>query len=504
MAKGQMSTPFQHLPLGQRIPDSPHGVSVSLPRLRDVVDYEEKEPATMAKVCSGYPRFVKHPFLIDIARRFQAEKGPLQPIFFSTEDALDDALRCHSARHPVRPDSFLGIPMLAVKPGSPEELTYSRYLQHTGAGLSSREVEDCLITMGERNAPYAEETCNATTQQSIAAVRDWMQPSVPAEILLAKSGMNAFYAAFKAVQEIQAPKGRLDWISVGWLYLDTLQLLDHYLPQGAVHHALPAPHDTENLFDLIQSQGHRIAGLVLEAPTNPLVHTPEVARIGEACRKAGIATIMDPSLVSPRNVDLSPWCDALCCSLTKYAAHGGDVMIGALSVKRNGILGDDLVERIRRKLTAPYARDTWRLMAHLRTAPQVLNQINENTIQIAEALEGHPAIEKTLWAGMEGHRQHYRRLTHPNGGPGGVITIQLKQSLDHFYDHLPLPKGPSFGTSFSLVCAYIHLAHYDLIKDPACHARFHHAGLSERMVRLSIGTEDPEALKEVFYDALRN
>ena len=63
---------FVHLPLGQRIPASPHAVSCSLPAMRDVRGYEERDPATMQAVASGYPRFIVHPFARDLAQHFVA------------------------------------------------------------------------------------------------------------------------------------------------------------------------------------------------------------------------------------------------------------------------------------------------------------------------------------------------------------------------------------------------------------------------------------------------
>src|SRR6266700_2283809 len=53
---------FTHLPLGQRIPASPHAVSCSLPTMHAVRGYEEKDPAVMRELTSGFPRFVVHPF----------------------------------------------------------------------------------------------------------------------------------------------------------------------------------------------------------------------------------------------------------------------------------------------------------------------------------------------------------------------------------------------------------------------------------------------------------
>ena len=54
--------------LGQPLPSSPHGVSVALPRWQDVVGYEEKTAAVMERMSSGYPRFVIHPLVQEIAR----------------------------------------------------------------------------------------------------------------------------------------------------------------------------------------------------------------------------------------------------------------------------------------------------------------------------------------------------------------------------------------------------------------------------------------------------
>ena len=58
---------FPHLPLGQRIPASPHAVSCSLPTMAAVRGYEEKDPAITRHLTSGYPRFVVHPFTRQLA-----------------------------------------------------------------------------------------------------------------------------------------------------------------------------------------------------------------------------------------------------------------------------------------------------------------------------------------------------------------------------------------------------------------------------------------------------
>ena len=63
--------------LGLALPDSVHAVSVSLPRWEDVVGYEEKKPEVMARLQSGYPRFVIHPLVREVAQRLGGSEWSL-------------------------------------------------------------------------------------------------------------------------------------------------------------------------------------------------------------------------------------------------------------------------------------------------------------------------------------------------------------------------------------------------------------------------------------------
>src|SRR5260370_38165498 len=63
--------------LGQPIPCSRHAVSVALPRWRDVVGYEEKNPDVMARLFSGYPRFVIHPLVRELGQEMVAGQACL-------------------------------------------------------------------------------------------------------------------------------------------------------------------------------------------------------------------------------------------------------------------------------------------------------------------------------------------------------------------------------------------------------------------------------------------
>src|SRR5215213_7861111 len=88
---------FPHLPLGQRIPASPHAVSCSLPRMRDVRGYEEKDPETVRQLTSGYPRFVVHPFARQLAAHYTATTPALagRTLWLTSSEPMARALAAH-------------------------------------------------------------------------------------------------------------------------------------------------------------------------------------------------------------------------------------------------------------------------------------------------------------------------------------------------------------------------------------------------------------------------
>src|SRR5262245_22282966 len=69
---------FPPLPLGQPIPPSPHALSCSLPTMREVRGYEERDPETLIQLTSGYPGFVVHPIARQLAEHLVATNAVLR------------------------------------------------------------------------------------------------------------------------------------------------------------------------------------------------------------------------------------------------------------------------------------------------------------------------------------------------------------------------------------------------------------------------------------------
>ena len=276
---------FHHLPLGRRIPDRLHAVSVSLPTMRDLVSYEEKDPAIVRQIASGYPRFVLHPCLRQLTEHLVRQHGLAGRTLWLTASACSAAgLAAHLAATPAgrgaRITSFAADDLHGViHPENPDLFVAAKtFLQNTGMFLGSRVAEDALVRRGILRAVEPEPSFAG---DALAEIRRVLRRALPmagdADLLPACSGMNAIYAAFRAVSELQAARGRTLWVQLGWLYRDTIALLQRFTPDPArdyVH--LPDVFDFAALERLFAEKGDRIAGVFAETPTNPLIQTPDV------------------------------------------------------------------------------------------------------------------------------------------------------------------------------------------------------------------------------------
>jgi cystathionine gamma-synthase len=495
-----MST-FVPLPLGQPIPALPHGVSCSLPTMQAVRGYEEKDPAITRHLTSGYPRFVVHPFARQLAIHFAPPGGALW--LTSSERMARDLVQHLGAASGAKVWARDGLHG-ASHPESAEVAAQAKlFLQHLGGFLSSREAEDHLVRLGLRAAVHPEE---ALPGDAAAEVRRHLGIAFAGagerDILLANSGANAIYAAFRAVAEVQAARGRTRWLQLGWLYLDTIAVLKKFTARPSDYVYLRDVFDRAALERLFAEQGSHLAGVITEIPTNPLIQTPEVAALAELCRRHGVALVLDPSVSSPFSVEVLPQADLVVASLTKYTASEGDVIAGAVVI--NPARPDAAAYRRSAAswLEPVYARDLARLAAQIGRTQGVLDRIQASVPQVAAFLSGHPKVRDVFWALQPSSRENYLRIARTPAATGGMISFTLQGDLKTFYDRLRLPKGPSFGMTTTLICPFLYLAHYDLVTTPAGRAELAASGLDPDLLRLCLGIEPVEEIIAALAEAL--
>jgi cystathionine gamma-synthase len=466
--------------------------------------YEEKDPAVTRHLTSGYPRFVVNPFVRQLAVLI-AEKNSLlgKTLWLTSSAAMADRLAHHLFLDPVTRVVDGAIHGVAHV-NSPDLFARAKtFLQNIGGFLSSREAEDELIRRGALTSAHAEEIFAGDADAEIRRhLRRAMPASGDADIIFAPSGMNAIYAAFRAIAELQSARGRTVWVQLGWLYLDTIAILKKFTATPADYVYVRDVFDGAALEKLFATLGPRLAGVVAEVPTNPLIQTPDVAALAALCRQHGAKLMLDPSIASAFNLDLLGHADVVTTSLTKYTASEGDLVAGAAVVNPAGPDADELRRRIAAAVEPVYPRDLARLAAQIGRTPFVLAQIHATTPRVVAFLEKHPAVREVFWALAPASRANFLKLAREPNATGGMISFSLKIPLEPFYDRLRLPKGPSFGMKTTLICPFLYLAHYDLVTTEAGRAELAASGIDPDLLRLCVGTEPAEDIIAVLAEAL--
>ncbi|MGJ3244051.1 MAG: PLP-dependent transferase [Opitutales bacterium] len=497
--------------LGERVPDSEHALCVSLPALADVVGYEEKDPLVMNRVVSGYPRFISHHWVVRLADCLAAEQALADRVLYlcqSARGARALAAFVGERADPLRGESPAdGLAWVAL-PTAPRGEVHKRafaFLQHTGVGISSRQAEDCLVRRGILPAVGGEDLQAADPEGRVRKVlADAYGLKRPDGVVLCNSGMNAFYAGFRALQQVQREAGRDCWIQLGWLYLDTGKILEQFRGASESLERVFRVDDLDAVEAFLEREGDRVAGIITEAPTNPLLACPDLPRLRELADAAGTCVIVDPTMATPLNVDVLPYADLVVNSLTKYTAAQGDVMAGALVANPQKPHFLDLLAGAMPFVEPPYARDLQRLAAQIDRFPEVVSRANANCRALARFLEQHPAVDHVWWLESAENRPAFDRIRRPRGGPGAVLSFSLVDglSLADVYDALQVVKGPSFGTTFTMACPFMYLAHYDLVSSPDGRAFIRDQGIDPDLIRVSVGLEPAEAIIAAFETAL--
>lgn len=227
----------------------------------------------------------------------------------------------------------------------------------------------------------------------------------------------------------------------------------------------------------------------IETPTNPLLKLVDVEKIASIARARGLIVVVDNTFSSPilqRPLELGA--HIVMHSATKYI-NGHSDMVGGLA-----IVGDDAA--LAEKLTflqnavggvqGPF--DSFLALRGLKTLHLRMRAHSENAMALAEWLQSHPAIERVIYPGLPSHPQHElaKRQMH---GFGGMVTIFVKGGLDaakRFCERTEIfALAESLGGVESLVNHPAIMTHASV--PPERRAQL---GLSDNLVRLSVGVED--------------
>lgn len=492
---------FRNIQCGKSIPpNNLHAISVSLPKMSDVIAYEENKNSWRDCMESGYPRFFTHPLekqVSDIFRsRFSIDAND-EIFLVSTDKAVTEVK--HSCDVEFKEHQIDQIIAIAVNKLHANEVR--EFIQHTGYKTFTRQLEQFLYDEGAIKELEGEVAFKIDPETHIKnIVRESFEISKEDDVHLFSCGMNAIYSLFRSLQKIQAGRNAHIFIQFGWLYTDTMQILKKY---AEYNFEIVSVFDTDSLLDFVEKNSVNIAGVFTEIPTNPILSTPDLPLLYSQLRKLGIPLIVDGTIGSCINLRYLPYCDYAVESLTKFASGMADVMSGVvvpnpLSKWVNKHKLDFSMYQDRMHL-----KDIERLAFEINGFKERVEHIRANTFKLAKYFESHPLISKVNWSHNETNKINYAKIEKEHNNYAGLISIEFNTNIDSFYDALELPKGPSLGTEFTLIMPYFYLAHYDLISSPEGRQILLEKNINWKMVRISVGIEPINELIELFEKALK-
>lgn len=298
----------------------------------------------------------------------------------------------------------------------------------------------------------------------------------------------AFCSGMAAEAALFLSHGRDGVVCIGDAYGGTLELLAAQLPLLGIKTHCILGNEIDRLDELL-SGGAKL--VFFETPTNPTLEILDIRAIAAKVHAHGARLAVDNTFASPVNQrPLELGADFVVHSATKYLGGHSDLTAGVLMGAKELLAP---VWNWRKNLGSTIAPETASLLARsLRTLVVRVRQQNASAQAIAEAMRRHPAVSRVFYPGLPDFPGHAlaREQMH---GFGGMLTIEVNgdgETATRVADGLRLfALAPSLGGAESLVTQPCTTTHHGLT--PEERAR---RGISDAMLRLSVGLEDPADL----------
>ncbi|HWX18657.1 MAG TPA: aminotransferase class I/II-fold pyridoxal phosphate-dependent enzyme [Candidatus Binatia bacterium] len=238
--------------------------------------------------------------------------------------------------------------------------------------------------------------------------------------------------------------------------------------------------------------------IYVESPSNPLLRCVELAGIAKLARERRLLSVIDNTFATPINQNpIELGFDAVVHSATKYLNGHSDVNAGVV------VSSEEVIRKLREYATNHGgmldAQGCYQLERGLKTLALRVRQHNENASRLAQFLQRHPAVAQVHYPGLPEHPDHAVAAGQMRGF-GGMLAFELREParadgvLARFQLAMP---ALSLGGVESLVCLPSRTSHRTMSVEER-----RRAGISDGMVRVSVGIEDAEDLLEDFERAL--
>lgn len=258
--------------------------------------------------------------------------------------------------------------------------------------------------------------------------------------------------------------------------------------------------DTSNINNIQEAIKENTVAVYIETPTNPLLKITDIEAVSRIAKQNGLLTIVDNTFSTPYwQTPLTLGADIVLHSATKYLGGHSDVVSG-LVVVNDEKLGEELhfVQNSTGGVLGPH--DSWLLIRGIKTLGIRMEEHESNTRQIVSFLEQHPAITKVYYPGLPTHPNHEISKKQALGF-GGMVSFDVGSAAnaDKLLDKVKyFTLAESLGAVESLISVPARMTHASI---PA--ERRAELGITDGLVRISVGLEDVEDLVEDLKQALQ-
>ncbi len=258
--------------------------------------------------------------------------------------------------------------------------------------------------------------------------------------------------------------------------------------------------DTSDISNIHEAIKENTVALYIETPTNPLLKITDIEAASRVAKENGLLTIVDNTFSTPYwQTPLTLGADIVLHSATKYLGGHSDVVSG-LVVVNDEKLGEDLhfVQNSTGGVLGPH--DSWLLIRGMKTLGIRMEEHESNTKQIVAFLEEHAAISKVYYPGLPAHPNHEISKKQALGF-GGMVSFDVgsAENADKLLEKVRyFTLAESLGAVESLISVPARMTHASI---PA--ERRAELGITDGLVRISVGLEDVEDLIEDLKQALQ-
>lgn len=536
-----------------------HGVSAVFPKLKDIIDYEEKNII----INQGYPRFVTHPVVKCIEAEFKKKYNAIGAIschsyesavflvidyFFKEGNKIFydkglpikfyNFLNKKFPNHVVKSDIYRAdILFLSKKKiklqnslksnrifillNEDDEFAISSYsnkfdilIHHDKSNdigiILIYDIKYAILEILRRHCGFNVSSRKLRKKKGILIekIKDHernlkkriseLEHSAPNNCFLYPSGMAALFSSILSLLSFKRPK----IIALGSLYVDTIRILEKWPKKYNLMETLfirkNIEDSLENLID------NKTAGVIVEIPSNPLIQLIDVEKIVKIAHEKNVKVIVDNTIATPYNFNPFNYnVDIIVHSTTKFLSGKNNHIGGVV------LTNDDNFRKKIKLLNNLLALDMdfneiKTLSRNLRKFEERMKIINDNSKKIANFLNKHDTIKKVFYPLLENDPNNKLFKKYLKGGSGLISFILRESTLENaemFYNNLqhPILRGPSLGSEKTLLSPYVIMAHFDDPKED-----LKKLGFDFFLMRISVGIEPVEKIIKSLEHALNN